>query len=82
VLSGHDNGNLDNNDIHDEGKDAEVHVVDENVQQTTNVAMEAPCIMISLSTTEIRMNRRIQMHNMLRTPSNKEAMQQWTTPAT
>jgi hypothetical protein len=51
VLSGHDNGNLDDNDngnlddndkIHDEGKNAEAQVVDENVQQTTNVAMEPP----------------------------------------
>jgi hypothetical protein len=43
VLSGHDNGDMDDNDnIHDEGKDAEDRVVGDNVQQTTNATMEAP----------------------------------------
>jgi hypothetical protein len=36
--------------------------------------------MIRLSTTETRMNRRIQIHNMMMTLSNKEAMWQWMTP--
>jgi hypothetical protein len=43
VLSGHDNGVVfDNDNIHDEGKDAEAQVVDDNVQQTTNTAIEDP----------------------------------------
>jgi hypothetical protein len=43
VLLRHDNGDMDDNDnIHDEGKDAEAQVVHDNVQQTTNAAMEAP----------------------------------------
>jgi hypothetical protein len=43
VLSGHDNGDVDDNDnIHDEGRDAEAQVVHDNMQETTNVAMEAP----------------------------------------
>jgi hypothetical protein len=42
VLSGHDNGDLDDNDnIHDEGTDAEAQLVHDNVQQTTNAAMDA-----------------------------------------
>jgi hypothetical protein len=43
VLSGHDNGDVDDNaNIHDEGKDAEAQVIDDNRQQTTNVAMKDP----------------------------------------
>jgi hypothetical protein len=81
VMSKHNNGDVDDNDnSHDKRKDAEAQVVDKNAQQTTNVAMEPPYIMIRLTTTETRMNRRIQRHNMLMTPSNKEAMQQLMTP--
>jgi hypothetical protein len=43
VMSGHDNADMDDNDnIRDEGKDADAQVVHDNVQQTTNEATEAP----------------------------------------
>jgi hypothetical protein len=49
VLSRHDNGDVDDNaNTHDEGKDAEALVVDDNMQQTTIAAMEDPCIVIRL----------------------------------
>jgi hypothetical protein len=83
VLSGHDNDNLDDNDkIHDEGRMQKLRWSTKMCNKQTNVAMEAPCIVIRFSTIETRMNRRIKMHNMLTTPSNKEATQQWTAPAT
>jgi hypothetical protein len=43
VLSGYENNDVDDNDnIHDEGKDAYAQVVNDNVQQTTNATMEGP----------------------------------------
>jgi hypothetical protein len=45
VLSGHDTGDVGSNgNDHDEAKDAEAQVVDDNVQPTTNATMEDPCI--------------------------------------
>jgi hypothetical protein len=74
VLARHDNGDVDANDSnHDERKHAEAQVVDDNMQQTTNASMEPPYHTIRLTTTETRMNMRIQRHNMLMTPCNKEA---------
>jgi hypothetical protein len=41
VLSGWDKGRVDDNtNIRDEGKDAQGQVVNDNVQETTNAAME------------------------------------------
>jgi hypothetical protein len=43
VMLGQDKGRVDDNtNIHDEGKDARGRVVDDNVQETTNAAMEDP----------------------------------------
>jgi hypothetical protein len=60
VLSGHDKGDVyDNDNNHDEQNDTEDQVVDDIVQQTTNAVMEAPYIAIRLTTIETRTNRRI-----------------------
>jgi hypothetical protein len=49
VLSGHDTGDVGSNgNDHDEAKDAEAQVADDNVQPTTNAAMEDPCIVNGL----------------------------------
>jgi hypothetical protein len=43
VMLGQDKGRVDDNtNIHDEGKDARGRVIDDNVQETTNAAMEDP----------------------------------------
>jgi hypothetical protein len=43
ALSGLDKGRVDDNtNIRDKGKDAQGQVVDDNVQETTNAAMEDP----------------------------------------
>jgi hypothetical protein len=82
VLAGHDNGDMvDNDKNHDKLEHAKAKAVDYNVQQTNNVAMEAPpCHIMRLTATKIRTSSRIQMHNRSTTPCNKESMQQRRTP--
>jgi hypothetical protein len=59
-LAKHDNGDVDDNDNnHDEYKDVEAQVIDDNMQQTTNATTEPPCLAIRLTTTETTTNMRI-----------------------
>jgi hypothetical protein len=83
ALAGHDNGDVVyNNKNHDEWEHVEAEAVNNNMQQTNNVAMEPPppCHIMRLTATKIRTSSRIQMHNRSTTPCNKEPMQQQRTP--
>jgi hypothetical protein len=55
VLAGHDNSDVvDNDKNQDKRHYAEAQVVDDNMQQATNAATEAPCHVMRLTTTKTR----------------------------